>query len=307
MLFYLYCPDKINITNYHKERAHMLNLSKIEKTIQVRTSCRRYLRSPIGIEDRQKLAHMIHTQTAAPLGSHTRFLLTSAAEEDRHALKGLGTYGYILGATGFIIGAVETAPHDMEDYGYQMEAIILFATQLGLGTCWLGGTFTSSRFARKINLTDTETLPAATATGMISAKRHPLDYVRRQRNTLDRRFPWQELFFDTTFSTPLLPEAAEAYARPLEMVRLAPSASNKQPWRIVKKNNHWHFYLTRTPNYPPAFLKLADLQRVDIGIAMCHFALTAESLELKGCWDIHEPANITPQNSEYIISWVSEK
>ena len=40
----------------------------------------------------------------------------------------------------------------MEDFGYLMERVILYATALGLGTCWLGGTLTKSSFAEKIDL-----------------------------------------------------------------------------------------------------------------------------------------------------------
>jgi len=194
----------------------------------------------------------------------------------------------------------------MEDFGYQMEEIVLYATQLGLGTCWLGGTFQISRFAQKIKLGKNETLPAATAAGNISGKRHPLDYILRRRTLPDRRMPPENLFFHTSFTTPLSVKAAEDYALPLEMVRRGPSASNKQPWRIVKEQDHWHFYITRTPNYPPGVLKLADLQRVDLGIAMCHFALTAASLGLQGMWQHLEPAVKPPLHTEYIITWAAE-
>ena len=32
------------------------------------------------------------------------------------------------------------------------------------------------------------------------------------------------------------------YARPLEMVRLAPAATNAQPWRVRKARDVYHFY-----------------------------------------------------------------
>ena len=50
----------------------------------------------------------------------------------------VGTYGFIKGASGFIIGCTERNSEDnLEDYGYIMERIILFATSIELGTCWL--------------------------------------------------------------------------------------------------------------------------------------------------------------------------
>jgi len=102
------------------------------------------------------------------------------------------------------------------------------------------------------------------------------------------------------------------YSGPLEMVRLGPSASNKQPWRIVKEGNAWHFYIQRTKGYGNSFmfrlLGLADLQRVDMGIAMSHFELTASELDLKGTWTVREPGIAKPDNlTEYTASWESLK
>jgi hypothetical protein len=53
------------------------------------------------------------------------------------------------------------------------------------------------------------------------------------------------------------------------------------------------------------FLRVADLQRVDVGIAMCHFALTADELGLRGAWAIEEPDVVRPDDlTEYVVSWV---
>jgi hypothetical protein len=48
-----------------------------------------------------------------------------------------------------------------------------------------------------------------------------------------------------------------------------------------------------------------DLQRVDMGIAMCHFELTAKELGIVGKWKISDPGSISvPQDTEYVVSWV---
>ena len=48
------------------------------------------------------------------------------------------------------------------------------------------------------------------------------------------------------------------------------------------------------------------MQRVDMGIALCHWALTAEELGLKGQWAIQEPGIVKPDAlTEYIVSWRS--
>jgi hypothetical protein len=126
-----------------------------------------------------------------------------------------------------------------------------------------------------------------------------------------RRLPWGKLFFNYIFSEPLLRWEAGEYTLPLEMLRLAPSASNKQPWRVISYNQYWRFYLQRTPGYRKDPIKLVlglcDLQRLDMGIAMCHFELTAKELGLKGEWVVEETLVKYPYElTKYVVSWVAQ-
>ncbi|NTW17838.1 MAG: hypothetical protein HGA41_10345, partial [Syntrophaceae bacterium] len=51
-------------------------------------------------------------------------------------------------------------------------------------------------------------------------------------------------------------------------------------------------------------LRLADLQRVDMGIAMSHFELAANERGLKGKWVVKEPQIGKPDGmTEYTVSW----
>jgi hypothetical protein len=43
---------------------------------------------------------------------------------------------------------------------------------------------------------------------------------------------------------------------------------------------------------------------IDIGIAICHFDLTAKELELGGEWKVLEPNLQSPKNLKYVISWI---
>jgi nitroreductase len=282
----------------------------ITEIIPRRYSCRTYDERPIEAAARQRLEEELNKLRSGPLGSSTRFALIAAEENDNKALRGLGTYGFIRGATGFIVGAVQRVEKAPEDYGYQMEKAILAATALGLGTCWLGGSFTQSSFAKKIAVEKKEFIPAVTATGRIPAQQDTRDTLFRRRILADCRFPWEQIFFDGDLEHPLTPEAAGAYAQALEMLRLGPSASNKQPWRVIRDGKAWHFYLRRTPGYGKGsllfdVLRLADLQRVDIGIAMCHFELTAQELGLAGGWEVHNPGLVPAL--EYIVTWQEGK
>jgi hypothetical protein len=232
----------------------------------------------------------------------------AAREGDSASLKGLGTYGFIKNPTGFIIGVSEVKSGALEDFGYLLEAILLRATDLGLGSCWLGVTFTKSRFSHQMNLQNGEIIPAVAIIGYPADQSTWLEQTIRTGARADHRFPWKKLFFSDIFNKPIIPEEAGIYQESLELVRLAPSASNKQPWRVVREGHNWHFFLQRSAKYPPPVfdfvLNLADLQRVDLGIAMAHFELSARENGLAGKWIIQPPDIPLPdQLTEYSVTW----
>lgn len=280
----------------------------VDELIQKRFSCRKYSKEPIPVEMQEKLGTLMTELSTGPFGTRMRFDLITAEDQDGKALRGLGTYGFIQGASGFVVGALGAGQQNLEEYGYRMEQIVLAATDLGLGTCWLGGTFTRSAFARGIELQDDERIPAILAIGLIDNELQARKGIIRQYVAGQRRIPWEELFFDRIWGTALSPEAAGEYMTPLEMVRLGPSASNKQPWRIVQTDGFFHFFLQRTKGYRNLMTRLIqidDMQRLDMGIAMCHFELTARELGLKGKWGIVDHGLDLPDDQiEYTVSWV---
>ena len=169
----------------------MLFHKPVTDIIQQRKSIRSYSGTPIEENKKEALRKFLSANTIGPLGTKARFIFITAAPEDRESLRGLITYGMIKNPMGFIIGAVENAHHNLEDFGYLMEKNILMATSLGLGTCWLGGTFSSSGFSRKIALQDNEVLPAVTPVGR-EAKFYELTATgRRQLET--EELDWNRL------------------------------------------------------------------------------------------------------------------
>lgn len=286
-------------------------ISPIDEVIRQRHSCRTYTKTPISSEQVTRLADFAEMLKVGIFGTSLRFALAVATEQDQKSLKGLGTYGLIKNPVGFIIGAAGPGVKNLEDFGYAMESIILYATRLGLGSCWLGGNFTKSSFSRKIETTEEEIVPAVAAIGYAAKDGLYRDWLRRQAKSHTRR-PWEELFFYNNLRNPLSEQSEGAYAKPLEMVRLAPSAHNYQPWRVVRDGPLFHFFLQRTRGYGPGsatfiLFSMADLQRIEMGISMCHFQLTADELGLKGRWEMKEPAILGPGDMvEYVSTWVCE-
>ncbi len=280
----------------------------VTELIQQRFSCRKYSRDPIPTDLQQTLREWMDQFRGDPNDPPMRFDLIAAEGQDGKALRGLGTYGFIQDASGFVVGALKAGKQDLEAYGYRLEQIVLAATDLGLGTCWLGGTFNKSAFARRITLQGQERIPAILAIGVMEDEVQARQGVIRQRVNGHRRIPWEELFFDGMWGVPLSPEHAGKYATALEMVRVAPSASNKQPWRIVKTEDAFHFFLERTQGYRSLMTRLVridDMQRLDMGIAMCHFELTARELGLPGQWgSVDHGLVLSDDQIEYVTSWV---
>jgi nitroreductase len=269
----------------------------IRKRISVRTYQNRSLNHELKIKLRDFASSL-----KGPFGGDLRLEIVENNLALKESKVQLGTYGVIKGASTYAVPVIKRSNKDLEDFGYIIETFILFATSLGLGTCWLGGTFKKSDFAKAVALKEDEILPCITPLGYPSSRRSVLESAMRITAGSKNRKPWEDLFFKGNFKTTLEVSEAGNYQTPLEMVRLAPSASNKQPWRIVKNMDNYHFYLQHTKGY--AKLLAHDLQRVDMGIALCHFERTAKEMGIAGKWSINPPEGIPiPPNTEYVVSW----
>ena len=126
----------------------------------------------------------------------------------------------------------------------------------------------------EMSLDEDEMMPCASPVGYTAKKMSMCESMMRMAIKADDRLPFEELFYDGAIETPLSKEKADSLRFPLEMVRLAPSAVNKQPWRVVVADNAAHFYLKRSKGF--GHESDLDMQKIDMGIALCHFALTAK-------------------------------
>lgn len=276
----------------------------IAQVIRNRSSIRSYNNQPIDPLLADKVIRFLN-ESKGPFGIETRFKLVNVNTNYTDSNLKLGTYGVIKGTSWFIASATKNTANNLLELGYILEKGILYATSLGLGTCWLGGTFKRGQFAKIMELKEDEILPIITPIGYASESRRLVDsFIRLVAGSKNRK-PWSKIFFNNNFSKSLTESDAAEYSIPLEMVRLAPSASNKQPWRIVKSGDNYDFYTEHAQGSEKVLGY--DIQMIDIGIALCHFELTALELGLAGNWQ-HVKTNITEftDSTKYVISWVSK-
>ena len=155
-------------------------------------------------------------------------------------------------------------------------------------------------YEKAMELACDELMLCASPVGYPAAKMSMRESMMRKVIKADKRTVFEELFFDGDFTTPLTKEKAGKYATALEMVRLAPSAVNKQPWRAVVIGDSVHFYLVRSKGVGHG--EKLDMQMIDMGIALCHFALTAEELGLERAFVEEDPCLVNSVG-EYITSY----
>ncbi len=280
-------------------------MTPVSEIIRRRYSCRSYADRPVEDTVLQTLRTAVSAPQEGPFANRPRFVLLAMEALSRAEWKKLGTYGVIHNARLFLAGMIGPAPLAMVDYGYCKESLIVTATGLGLNTCWLGGTFAISAFGRAAGLDRSELLPTISPVGYAAPRPSLTDRVMRGFAGSDRRLPWEKIFFAGRPGEPLSQEAAGPFAEALENVRLAPSASNKQPWRIVydASGRALRFYLARSLGY--RHLRDVSLQEIDMGIALCHFDLTVREMGLAGNWR-HDDAATAIKSWEYVASWQAE-
>ncbi len=230
-----------------------------------------------------------------------RFKIVSNLGTNKDESKKLGTYGFIQGANSYVIGIMDKDENYAFEFGYLFEKIVLFATDLGIQTCWLGGTFSRENFQEIAELNENEFIPIISPIGYKKDKKRIFETTMRVAVGADKRKPWSELFLNKNMQ-PLNEEDDNEFKTALEMVRLGPSASNKQPWRIIKDESMFHFFLCRTKGYGAAGY---DMQLNDIGIAKCHFDLTLKENGINGNWQ--ESLTIDcPKDWEYVFTWTQD-
>lgn len=268
-------------------------MNNIKESIRQRRSVRTYDGRELSQKDIDRLCAFMET-IENPFGIPVEFRLMSAKENGLNCPVVVGTDLYVG-------GKIKCVPNANVAFGYSFEMLVLYAQSLGIGTVWLGGTMNRPAYEKVMKLEADEMMPCASALGYPSKKMSVREGVMRKAIKADERLPFEELFSDGNFNSPLTKEKSGKLAEPLEMVRLSPSAVNKQPWRVVVSDNAVHFYLKRSKNFSGG--SVLDMQKVDMGIALCHFALTAKENNLNAVFLQEEPKLIFSPELEYIASY----
>lgn len=272
----------------------------VKKAVQDRVSIRSYEERSLTKEDKSKLMDF-NASLTNPFGVDVKvqYISKDKGAEDVQ----LGTYGTIRGAKDFLAITVKDQPYAMEAVGYQFENLVLYATDMGLGTVWLAGTFNRKDFKNVIEISDEDLFPCICPVGYPGQKRSFIEKITRASLGSKKRKEWDKLFFLDDFSKSLTKEGAGRYTDALDMLRLAPSATNAQPWAVVKEGDKFHFFC----NYKNSLNNdVKKIKHLDLGIALSHFHQTAMSDGLNGKLEVADIDFDVPENMHYIITYIAK-
>ncbi len=269
---------------------------------QERRSIRTYLPVPLSEEELKQIEEMIKNPSPGPWGQIPRFSLLPSSTGFLSSGK-LGTYGFIRNAPAYIAGAIRKQPGSFIDFGYSMEKIILALTDRGWGTCWLGGTFQRSQFANLLALETGEEIPAVTPLGRGAETIPARDKAIKAFTGASRRKPRRELFFEHPGGKPLPNPVDAPWEAGFHSVQQAPSAVNRQPWRLLREDDRIHFFQARGimiarpgENY--------TLEEVDLGIAMAHWDTALGFQGVTGRWEALAAPEPPDSRWRYLLTWI---
>lgn len=265
-------------------------MNDLMEIIKGRKSVRTYNGEQLS-EEHRKLLEEYGKGITNPFDIPVEFVLMDAKEY------GLSS-PVLSGEKLYVAGKVEKKPCADVAFGYAFEKLVLYAWSLGIGTVWIGGTMKREVFENAVGLKPGEMMPCVSPLGYPADKKSLKESMMRKGVGADSRIAAEKLFFQERWGNPLTPD--DDMSDILEMVRWAPSAVNKQPWRILFSDGVYHFYEKKDKGYVSD--STGDLQKIDVGIALCHFMMGLEEQGKHGAISVNDPGFDIPGDVEYIAS-----
>ncbi len=221
------------------------------QAIETRVSRRKYIPLPLTTEFTEVLDTRIERYNRAA-GLHMQLIV----DNDSAFRSARKSYGLFSGVCNYIaLVAPGALKHAKEKLGYYGELLVLHATSLGLGTCWVGGTFDRDNCRYKTE--EGEALLCVIALGPVLAERSLKEKVIKKAMA-HKSIPLESLYAADQTPPDWFMDGVRAAAR-------APSAVNRRPVRFA--------WIDETAS---AFVETyADSNPIDLGIAKAHFAVGA--------------------------------
>lgn len=245
--------------------------------IHQRVSVRSYTDRPVEPALLERLLDFAHGAPHLTAGPPRMALISGVEQVQRVLTFMIGSYGLVQNAPHLLVGILPgNSDRARIDLGFVMEQVVLEATRLGLGTCWITGTYDPGQARDAVELRPGEVAAAVCALGHPTEEGYGRLHTRVIRRLAGghRRKPLTDIVFSQRWGETWSPDDADpALVTLLRHARLAPSAHNAQPWRFIVRTNA----LT---------LALVEPRFIDAGIVMSHVTLAAPAADREGKWEL---------------------
>lgn len=240
----------------------MTEFEALEKRISVRS----FEKKPVPSEIVSGLREMVE-EINASAGLHFQLVDTVAAKKPAVKLA-KGMFSGEVTVCALLVGPEGELGGEM--VGYYGQKLLLRAVALGLGTCWVAGTYDRKSVEPEIG--EGEKLWAVVPLGFETEKTPLLQRTIRSRiRAKDRK---AEDFVESDHPYASLPQWIRAGA---EAVKAGPSAVNQQPVNLVYKGG-----LVTTRLWKE---KKNEMMYLDLGIAKYQFQVGVENAGVRGFWN----------------------
>jgi len=251
--------------------------SIIYDAILNRRSVRRYEARPLPAE----ILTQIKQEIAAinPLNPENKILiLLRGTRKGEDLATVVGGYGKILSPPHYLVPTMTGNRFALTDLGYCTQRLVLRLTALGIGTCYVGTVGQEEKIRHQFELPENARVGALVAFGIpAGGVGHVVNQLIRKSVGATNKLPVEKFFFSDSFGQPASPPAT---LLPLiEAARLAPSAMNLQPWRLLLKQNE--LFLFVAARYPES---KADYRLYDGGICLANLSVALDALGGTGRW-----------------------
>ncbi len=219
-----------------------MNFEKLHKTIYIRKSVRKFKNQSLTEDTLPAIKSNFKKLT--PLNSSIKTEIRIVSNDE---VKGL----FFVKAPHYLLFFSEKKTGYLANTGFLLQQMDLYFSSTGYGSCWLGLTKPKKDFSENSNFEFVITL----AFGNPNEELHRKSISEFNRKTINENCE------------------GDNHQDIIEAARLAPSATNSQPWFFITEQSSIHCYCIK-----PGLLKkllYKKMNRIDMGIALCHLWLAA--------------------------------
>ncbi|MBN2047529.1 MAG: hypothetical protein JW750_06800 [Anaerolineaceae bacterium] len=250
-----------------------------------RYSVRRYQQQPLDAGLAKQVQRILDRVTPIqPDGRISFLVLDDLKRSDLIAAQ--GPYGRFISSSQVLIPYTTHAVEPLVEIGFQTQQVVTRMFALGIGSCYIGTANREQRLIRHFQLPEDSALGAAVMYGLPEEDetRTLANYFRKPGHRTVRQ-PMSQMLYAEDFDYPAEPTGK--LAEILSAAQRAPSAVNKQPWRLVCQAGMLYLYVD--PGVYPFVLRQKGRLTYayhDAGIAMANLSLALEAHGLSSSWKL---------------------